>query len=178
LLYRQVDGFHFLTAIIRLETNNSSYNRYSYGPGPSSPPTELYQQLKTNDSLLFSVGFNTCTVAAFEHLIASDLEFYHDQSGVTHSKKAFLETFRKNICGNPHFKSRRELVAHSLHVFPLYEEGTLYGALQVGTHRFFETFGDAPETPGSVAQFTHLWLVTPEGWMLKRVVNYDHRSPN
>lgn len=142
-----------------------------------APQTELYQQLKTNDSLLFSVGFNTFNVAAFEQLIAPDLEFYHDQGGATHTKEAFLDTFRRNICGNPEFQSRRELQPNTLQVFPLYANGTLYGALQMGTHRFFETFGDAPEKPGSIAQFTHLSLATPNGWMLKRVLSYDHHLP-
>jgi len=137
--------------------------------------SELYKTLKTNDSLLFDVGFNTCNLSAFENLLAEDLEFYHDKGGITESKKAFIETFKNGICKSPTFKSRRELVAGSLEVFPLFNNGILYGALQKGVHRFFESANGQPESQGSTAKFTHLWLKEGSQWTLKRVLSYDHQ---
>ena len=137
--------------------------------------SELYKTLKTNDSLLFDVGFNTCNLSAFENLLADDLEFYHDKGGITESKKAFVESFKNGICNSPNFKSRRELVAGSLEVYPLFDKGVLYGALQKGVHRFFESANGQAETQGSTAKFTHLWLKEESQWTIKRVLSYDHQ---
>ncbi|MAP55048.1 nuclear transport factor 2 family protein [Altibacter sp.] len=139
--------------------------------------SELFKTLKYNDSLLFDVAFNRCDPAPLHLLIREDLEFYHDQGGIQHSKKEFMETMQKNICGNPNFKSRRELVPGSLKVFPLYDNGTLYGAIQIGSHRFFESRNGESETPGSTALFTHLWLLKDGNWQLARVLSYDHKAP-
>lgn len=137
--------------------------------------SELYKTLKTNDSLIFDVGFNTCDLSAFENLLTEDFEFYHDKGGITDSKKAFIETFKNGICKSPKFKSRRELVDGSIAVYPLYNNGILYGALQKGVHRFFESANGQPETAGSTAKFTHLWLKEESRWILKRVLSYDHQ---
>ncbi|MCW8981894.1 MAG: nuclear transport factor 2 family protein [Altibacter sp.] len=139
--------------------------------------SELFKTLKSNDSLLFDVAFNRCDPSPLHLLIREDLEFYHDQGGIQHSKKEFMEVMKKNICGSPDFVSRRELVAGSLKVFPLYDNGTLYGAIQMGSHRFFESRNGAMETPGSTALFTHLWLLNEGHWQLARVLSYDHKAP-
>lgn len=136
--------------------------------------SELFLTLKTNDSLLFDAGFNRCDIAAFEFLISDDLEFYHDQGGITNSKAEFIATVRKNICGNPNYRSRRELLKGSLEVFPLFNNGKLYGAIQKGIHKFYEKPAGKPEIDGSIARFTHLWLLVDNQWTLKRVLSYDH----
>ena len=69
--------------------------------------SELFKTLKKNDSLLFEAGFNHCNIAAFEHLISEDLEFYHDQGGLTTNKEDFLSNVRNNICSTL-IKSRLE----------------------------------------------------------------------
>ena len=150
---------------------------FFFGISHAQVPTssELYKTLKFNDSLLFDVGFNTCNLNAFENLLAEDLEFYHDKSGITETKAAFISSFKKGICGNPNFKSRRELLPETLEVFPLYNNGILYGALQKGVHRFFESMDGKPETKGSTAMFTHLWLLQETGWKIKRVLSYNHQ---
>ncbi len=56
----------------------------------SADTTSLFQQLKTCDSLLFNIGFNECNLTVFDTLVADDFEFYHDQSGITPNKEAFL----------------------------------------------------------------------------------------
>ena len=75
------------------------------------------------------------------------------------------------------YDARRELVDESLEVFPLRDNGVLYGAIQRGIHRFFATEEGEPERETSVARFTHLWLLVDGEWKLKRVLSFDHRSP-
>ena len=137
--------------------------------------SELYKTLKANDSLIFEEGFNKCNLKAFEGLIATDLEFYHDVSGTTNSKAEFIETFRKNICRSMYNKSKRALVPGTVEVFPLYNNGQLYGAIQQGEHRFFQPAEDGSSTPGTIAKFTHLWLKEASGWIIKRVLSFDHQ---
>ncbi|WP_299226222.1 nuclear transport factor 2 family protein [uncultured Psychroserpens sp.] len=137
--------------------------------------SELYKTLKANDSLLFERSFNKCETQYLELLIAEDFEFYHDISGVDNSKKQFITTMKKGICNpNNTTKSRRELVEGSLEVFPLKNNGQLYGALQNGVHKFFETT-NGKEVAGSIARFSHLWVLENEKWVLKRVISFDHK---
>jgi len=139
-----------------------------------STDSELYLNLKKNDSLIFDRGFNNCELNAFAHLLSEDLEFYHDKGGITNSKEEFIQQYKNGICGNPNYSSRRELIEGSLEVFALYNGSELYGALQKGVHRFFEKPKGKPEIPGSTARFTHLWLLEDGQWRLKRVLSYDH----
>lgn len=138
--------------------------------------SELFQTLEKNDSLLFEAGFNSCNFAAFEHLIAEDLEFYHDQGGLTTNKEDFLTNVRNNICSSPDRKPIRKINPESLQVYPLYENGKLYGAIQKGRHDFYIKEPGKELYQTSSALFTHLWILENEKWILKRVLSYDHKS--
>lgn len=129
--------------------------------------SELFVTLKSKDSLLFEVGFNQCDISQFEKLVAEDFEFYHDKVGIDNSKADFVASLREGLCQNGNNSTHRELVKHSLEVFPLYNNGNLYGALQRGKHRFYET----------TARFTHLWLLEGSEWKLARVLSFDHLTP-
>ncbi|MFC4720980.1 nuclear transport factor 2 family protein [Geojedonia litorea] len=137
--------------------------------------SQVFNTLKVNDSLLFDLGFNTCDLSQFKALITDDLEFYHDKSGILNSKQAFIDVMANGICSatNP-YRARRELIEGSLKVYSLYNNGKLYGAIQEGSHRFYERF-EGKETPGSIAKFTHLWIIDKDQWKLKRVLSYDHQ---
>lgn len=137
--------------------------------------SEVYKTLKANDSLLFDRSFNKCETQYLDLLIAEDFEFYHDIGGVESSKEGFIKTMKNGIC-NPKntTTSRRELVPGSLEVFPLKNNGEIYGALQNGIHKFFET-NNGKEVAGSIAKFSHLWLLEDGKWLLKRVISYDHQ---
>ena len=137
---------------------------------------ELFQTLKAQDSLLFNVGFNTCDIGQFEMLMSKDMEFYHDQSGITGSKAAFITGVKDGLC-KLDYKARRELVEGSLQVFPMNSSGTLYGAIQTGQHRFYAKYPDKEEVLTSAAKSTHLWQLEEGGWKLTRVLSYDHHSP-
>ena len=138
--------------------------------------SELFQTLKKNDSLLFAEGFNNCNPAAFEHFIAEDLEFYHDQGGLTTNKKDFLADLKENVCSSPNRKALRKLIPGSLQVFPLYENGKLYGAIQKGRHDFFIQEPGKETYQTSTARFTHLWVLKDGEWILKKVLSYDHKG--
>lgn len=145
--------------------------------GQLSIKDPLFQTLKAKDSLLFDRAFNHCETQFLESLVSENFEFYHDQSGITPSKADFLKVMREGICrpNNPN-PSRRELLPESLVVFPLYNNGVLYGAIQKGEHRFFQMRSDGKETYGSTANFTHLWIKENDGWKLARVLSYNHHS--
>jgi len=102
-----------------------------------SQNSELFKTLKTNDSILFKIGFNKCEVEKSAALITEDLEFYHDKGGVTNSKAEFVKVMKEGLCrkDNPQ-KTYRFLVDGSLEVFAMYNNGELYGALQNGKHFF------------------------------------------
>ena len=140
--------------------------------------SELFQQLKASDSLLFNIGFNTCNMAPFETLVSENFEFYHDKGGITASKVEFIKSLKDGLCKTPDtYQSRRELVTGSLEVFALKNNGELYGAIQNGKHQFYEKSVERAETTGSVARFTHLWLLEDGEWKLIRSLSYDHIAP-
>jgi hypothetical protein len=136
---------------------------------------DIYNTLKANDSLIFKRSFNKCELQHLEQLIPEDFEFYHDIAGVINSKKAFIDVMKNGICNpNNTTKSTRELVEDSLEVFLLKNNGTVYGALQNGIHKFFETT-NGNTVAGSTAKFSHLWILENDKWVLKRVISYDHQ---
>lgn len=140
--------------------------------------SQLFLQLKALDSLLFERGFNECDMAAFEAHTSEDLEFYHDQGGVSTTRKEFLNDVKENICSSSARKPIRRLKEGSLEIFPLYDQGVLYGAIQKGEHDFFIREPGKELYQTSTAKFTHVWLLQGEIWMLKRVLSYDHKSPH
>jgi hypothetical protein len=137
--------------------------------------SDLFKTLKTQDSLLFEVGFNTCDIKQFENIVSDDFEFYHDKSGITATKADFIASIRDGLC-KMDYKARRELVENSLEVYPLENNGVLYGAIQTGCHRFYEVKEVKPDKLTSVAKFTHVWLLENGSWKLSRGLSYDHKS--
>ena len=125
----------------------------------------LTQVVAGLDAALFG-AYNACDMAALDRLVADDLEFFHDNDGLSVGKQVFLDSTRKNICG----KVQRELVSGTLEVYPL---GT-YGALEVGVHRFHHP-GAANDDPGE-GKFAIIWQRRSTGWVMTRTISYAHRS--
>lgn len=96
-------------------------------------------------------------------MVSDDLEFYHDQTGLSVGKAPFLAAIKQNICG----KVERTLLPETLEVYPL--KG--YGAIEIGVHRFHHP-GDA-ENVGD-ARFVTLWQNRNGLWKVTRVISYDH----
>lgn len=136
----------------------------------------LFQQVMKLDSILFQEGFNKCNYEALEKITAKDLEFYHDQGGITSGKRAFIETIRRNIC-SINYKPIRKPVDGSFKVYPLKSNGKIYGAIQEGIHEFYAKEEGKETYLTSTARFTHLWIKQEDQWLLKRVLSYEHLSP-
>ncbi|MCB9251495.1 MAG: class A beta-lactamase-related serine hydrolase [Flavobacteriales bacterium] len=137
--------------------------------------TELYKIIKTKDSLLFNVGFNNCDIIQFENLVSDNFEFYHDKSGITSSKSEFISSIKDGICKLT-YKPRRELIEGSLEVYPLENNGVLYGAIQIGRHRFYAIEKDKTEHLTSIAKYSHVWLIENGNWKLSRGLSFDHQE--
>lgn len=151
---------------------------FSFLTAQVATDSELFIALKMLDSLIFEQGFNKCLIQDFESLIHEEIEFYHDKGGLTEGKETFVRSVQQNICANPNGKMSRQLRKGTLHVFPLYERGLLYGAIQSGDHAFYISQGEESPVQVGVAKFTHLWIKTVDGWRLKRVLSYDHQEVN
>ncbi len=137
--------------------------------------SELYKTIISKDSLLFNVGFNTCDISQFENLLSDKFEFYHDLDSIS-DKALFLHNLKKGIClPGKNYKVRRDLAPGSTEIYPLTKNGALYGALQTGIHQFFETSPGQKDKPGSIAKFTHVWLLQNGVWKLARSFSYDHQ---
>lgn len=134
--------------------------------------SERYKQLKAADSLLFERGFNHCDFAALEKLVHADLQFLHDQGGMQ-NREQFFKAIRENICGG-HGKPTRKLLGNPT-VYPLYDNGKLYGAIQMGDHEFYNSEDGRTVHKTSVAKFIHTWLLENGQWRLYRVLSYDHK---
>ena len=149
--------------------------------GQSTESSELSQLLKTQDSLLFHAAFDTCDEAIMSSYFTEDFEFYHDRSGITEGKEAFMAGFRANcaarVAGRPQ-PSKRFLVPNSLQVYPMKNNGELYGAIQHGMHEFEFLNENGEYQKGDIARFTHIWILEDGKWKIRRELSYDHQSRN
>lgn len=137
-----------------------------------SSSDELYKTILEKDSLLFSVGFNNCDIAQFENLLSDKLIFLHDKNGVS-NKQQFLRDLKNGLCKDPEVRLvKRILEKGSTKIYPLYKDGIIYGAVQDGTHLFYD---NTENTPG-IAKFSAIWELENGKWKLVISSSYDHKS--
>ncbi|MFT2009133.1 nuclear transport factor 2 family protein [Pontibacter sp. 13R65] len=122
----------------------------------------------------FWVAYNNCNTKQMEQFIADDVEFYHDKGGPTFGLQRFSANTKSNLCGNPDFRLRRDVVKGSVKVYPLTKEGTTYGAIISGDHEFSVLEKGKQERVDGLAKFTHLWILEYGSWKMKRILSYDH----
>jgi uncharacterized protein (TIGR02246 family) len=127
---------------------------------------QLNQAVAALDTALFD-SYNTCNLEKFASFFTDDVEFYHDQGGVTLGKAALTDSIKKNICG----KVTRELVPGTMQVYHM--KG--YGAVEMGVHRFHHPGHDDTEPVGE-GKFIHLWQYKDGAWKITRVISYDHHA--
>jgi ketosteroid isomerase-like protein len=127
---------------------------------------ELDRVGATLDAALFD-AYNRCDLDKFASFFVDDVEFYHDQGGVTLGKAALTDSVKKNICG----KVTRELVPGTLKVYHM--KG--YGLVEMGVHRFHHPGHEDTEGVGE-GQFVHLWQYKDGAWKVTRVISYDHHA--
>lgn len=158
-MYKFTLFFLFLTGILSAQVAEDS---------------ELFKTLFTQDSLLFNVGFNQCNVPQFDSLTAKDFTMYHDQSGIIPDRETFLAGTENGLC-KLDYQPIRKLVQGTLVVYPLHNNGVLYGALQKGIHQFFAKYPDKEMYLTSTAKFTHIWILEDGKWKIHNALSYDHR---
>ena len=140
-----------------------------FGTNADTAPelNSLYNTVAALDTAVFD-AFNRCaeTGQLDKHAsyFAVDVEFYHDNGGVTWTREDMIAGTRQNVCG----KFSRELVAGSLKVYPI--KG--FGAIAQGTHRFCQFSSGVCE---GLADFTMVWREQNGKWELTRVRSYGHR---
>ena len=128
----------------------------------NAQPGTLFTTVQSLDTQLFD-AYNHCDLSTLGTMVADDLEFYHDKTGLSVGKAPFLAAIKQNICG----KVERTLVPGSMEVYPLKD----YGAVEIGVHRFHH-----PQDPENVgeAKFITLWQNKDGVWKVTRVISYDH----
>lgn len=136
----------------------------------SRASSELYDTIAKLDAALFET-YNTCQLDKNEAFFTEDIEFYHDQGGLSSGRDSLLENMRNNICGGEK-RVRRELVKGSLEV----DQIKNYGAVEIGEHRFYQTEKGQPEKLTGTAKFVHVWQKKDGQWRISRVISYAHRA--
>ncbi len=135
--------------------------------GQGLPPSDpLYKTVAGLDTELFD-AYNNCQLDKLASLVAKDLEFYHDKTGLAVGRQTFIDAIKNNICGKVH----RELVPGTLEIYPM--EG--FGAVEVGIHRF--THPGDPHNLGE-AKFITLWQHKDDSWKVTRAISFDHHPAN
>jgi len=138
-------------------------------PSLAATPAEESEQIRAADSSFWQ-AYNACNTTAMDPLISQDVEFYHDKGGLTQGRQALVDSIRNNLCSNPDFHLRRELVEGSLEFHHL---NGGYGLLS-GAHRFYVLETGKPERLDGQARFTTLFKLNDGQWQMHRVLSYDH----
>jgi len=138
--------------------------------------SSLRQQIMQADGMLFEDGYNRCKLNELNGLVSDDFHFTHDQNG-TASKKDFLKGFKQSICSNPRRKPIRKPVPGTIQIFPLRNEGKLYGAIETGVHDFYIQGPAKLLYKTNTGRFSNVWLRTKTGWKLGESLSYDHHDP-
>jgi hypothetical protein len=133
-------------------------------PAVAHAQDQLFATVAGLDKKLFD-AYNSCDLATMGSLVADDLEFYHDKTGLTVGKQPFLDAIKSNICG----KTQRTLVPGTLEVYPLAN----FGAVEMGVHRF--THPSNPELGVGEGKFITVWRFKDGAWQMTRAISYDHQ---
>ena len=132
----------------------------TFTPRPFVPTSKaLYDTVVKLDSIYFDT-YNSCKMAKMDSLTAEDLEFYHDHGGLMTSKKDYIESIKKNICG----KVTRKLAKGSIEVYEI----PGFGAVEEGFHSFYNRTEKSESEP---SKFIILWRKHGDSWQLTRVVS-------
>ncbi len=135
----------------------------------------LTAEINRRDAELFSVMFDRCEPAALADIVTADFEFYHDKGGRMAGREAFVADYQTGCEAKKApdaWRSRRVLVADTLRVYPI----PGYGAVEEGTHLFYERQGDGPESLVGRARFSIVWALEDGRWRAARVLSIDHAA--
>lgn len=141
-------------------------------PGAVATP-EMVEALEAKDRELFGAVFG-CKPDLLVPMVVDDFEFLHDKHGMTATSGAqFIASIRDMCEGQKtgrNFRARRELVPGSMTTHALDK----YGAMQMGTHRFYALQPGKPDQLTETGRFIDVWKLDDGAWKLARVISYDH----
>lgn len=140
-------------------------------------PTPLYaddaslvDNMRVLDSAVFD-AFNNCQnpldLDKHASYFSADVEFYHDNGGVTWDRKTMISNTQKFVCG----KFTRKLINESFKAFPIKD----FGAITEGVHLFCQS--ETQQCEGK-AKFVMVWRNTDNNWLITRVLSYGHSENN
>ena len=154
-------SFALFLLLVSCSTSKSNDYQLTKNYSPDNP--ELYKTIVKLDSVFFD-AYNHCDTKfeTYADFYTEDIEFYHDQGGLSNSKKDILEGTKKYICG----KVTRTLIPGSIEVYPIKD----YGAIEIGLHSFSNNT-NPPDEPKKISRFTIFWKKTAEGWKIAKVVS-------
>lgn len=121
---------------------------------------KLYDIIVAMDKEYFD-AYNTCDMKKQESLYSENLEFFHDEGGLTTSKQDILASIEKNICG----KVTRTLIEGSIEVYPIKD----YGAIEIGYHKFFNN--QEPNAESKPSKFILVWKNEEDKWLITKVIS-------
>ncbi|MCG9970584.1 serine hydrolase [Christiangramia crocea] len=149
---------------------------FNYSYSQTKSYSKLEDEILKADSLLFQAGFNNCDLSALAKVTDNSFKFYHDISGVTTGKEDFIKGIKNNICSID-YRPIRKLLHENHNIYPLKQNGEIYGAVQSGKQEFYAVEKDKTKYLTSTANFTHLWIKKDGKWILQNVLSYNHQTP-
>ena len=135
-------------------------------PSSSTAAPELVAIIAALDSALFA-AFNAHDAEDLERWFTSDLEFYHDKSGLA-GYDSTMAGFRRLFTQPETADMRREIVPGTLEVHPLGD----FGLLEICQHRFCHSENGSEEC----GTFKNIMVWRKEGtsYKVSRVISFDH----
>lgn len=122
---------------------------------------ELHNNIVYMDSV-WEDAYNSCKIDKLDSLLSDDLEFYHDQGGLSKSKESVMNAYKNNVCG----KVTREILKGSIEVYSIRN----YGAVEMGRHRFY-TNREEKNNNHHFSKFVHVWRNENGQWKITRVIS-------
>ncbi len=141
----------------------------STAPIPDEKKAALHTTILAQDKAFFD-AFNSCDLTAWRRYLSEDIEFYQDNDDVTKGREALERSFKSRCGTNNVAKLRREIVLSTVEIHPI--QG--FGAVQLGTHRFWRVVPGEPDQLMSTPKFVHLWRIKDGVWQMTRVISYEH----
>jgi hypothetical protein len=131
----------------------------------AAPSDSLFKTIQTLDTQLFD-AYNHCDLEKFGSLIADDIEFYHDKTGLSRGRQALVEGSRTTSAAKSPENSSR------------HARGLSHRQLRRGRDRHPPLPSSRTREPASVgeAKFIHLWQNQDGVWKVTRVISFDHHS--
>ena len=121
---------------------------------------QLFEEIKKMDATFFD-AYNKCDIKTQATILSDDIEFFHDNTGVSTSKKDILNAIENNICN----KVTRTLIKGSIEVYPINN----YGAVEIGYHKFFNN--QEPNAKSIPSKFITIWKKSKDEWLITKVIS-------